>query len=351
MPAALPEEEQGTLVNKLFVLYTDFKNSVGSLHSEIDVWRKLYETDGVNLEDDSQPSFPWPNASNFVVPLIMSTLDSIHSRIVRAVFDVDPIWMAQPRTPEGVQTAVKAQWYLDYWADRMDLAMHMDQVFHSMLIDGVGILKLDWAKLVRGIPSQSNTPGAPIPSSYLSPVGQEQSAVTEYDGPIVRQIPLKDFVIIPATSPTIDDAVYVGHKVWLTVEQLQQREKQGVYFNVDKLISRVGQSEDYEEPAMLGLVAPQQPNMINPETNKFEIVELYGPYDFGEGPIPSIMTFNPEFKILLRVDPYPYGYDRAPMWTLKSIHCLILSLHVVFLKFFAQHRKNLLRCIICELML
>jgi hypothetical protein len=293
LPPPIPEEEQEQLVKKLKYEYDRFKNAVAPLHKKIDENHELYEA-----APKKEKKFPWPGASNFTVPLIMSTIDSIHARIVKAVFEVDPLWLAKARTPQAASIAKKAEWYLDYWADEMDIAGVLDAVILSMLIEGVGILKVDWVRVTR-----------PIPLS----AGGGPERVIEYEGPSGRHVPLKDFVLIPADAPTIEDAVYVGHRVFLTRQQLQQRGEQGIYFNVSKLLEKSdGDSTTDRTPHPSNLLAVSSSAGEYEETHQFEIVEMYGPYDFGDGLTPALMTFSPTQSILLRLEPYPYRYGRAP---------------------------------------
>ena len=293
LPPPIPEEDQETLIKKLKAEYDNFKSSVAPLHERIDRWHELYET-----STKSKKNFPWPDASNFNVPLIMATVDSIHARLTKAVFDVDPLWLTQARVKEAHGQAYKAEKYLDYWADEMSLPSILDGLMLNMLIEGTGILKLDWLRKTAQIPSQDGMP----------------AEIIEYDGPGAFHVPLKDFILIPADAPTIDDAVYVGHKVFLTYEQLKVREEQGVYFNVDRLLEKTEGDSTTEKSGHLNrLVSVTRSSSAQyEETNQYEIVEMYGPYDWGDGPVPSLMTFSPMHSILLRVEPYPYQYGRPP---------------------------------------
>lgn len=303
--APIPEEEQAELVKKLKYEVDTFRSAIAPLHSKIDRWHELYEAkrkDGKN--------FPWPGASNYTVPLAMSTVDSVHARIMKAVFEVDPLWLANPRTPTAVEAAKKAEWYLDVWADNMRLVRTLDEVALGMLIEGVGVLKTDWVRQVRSIPQKRGGP------TMDNPMGQPlPSEVVEYEGPRGYAVPLKDFVLIPADAPTIDDAVYVGHKVYLTQQQLEHRQRSGLYFNVDKLLER-GASKTSDKtihPSGI-LAAGDGGNAKYPETRQFEVFELYGPHEFapGEGQRPALFTFSAEHGILLRLEPYPYDYGRPP---------------------------------------
>ncbi len=289
----LPKGEQEELVKKLKAQYDNFTTSVSGLHENIDRWHKLYETSRRPTKN-----FPWPNAANFSVPLIMATVDSIHARLTKAVFDVDPLWLCQARVSSAHNIASVAERYLDYWADEMTLSAVLDSMMLNMLIEGVGVVKLDWLRKTAQIPSQGDLP----------------SEVVEYDGPGAYHVPLKDFILIPADAPTIDDAVYVGHRVFLTHEQLKVRQEQGIYMNVDELLEKSqGDSTSKKTshlPRLVNVVGASTPQYE--ETNQYEVVEMYGPYDWGDGPAPSLMTFSPDHGILLRVEPYPYQYGRPP---------------------------------------
>lgn len=295
--APLPQETQDELVKKLKYEYDTFKSAVAPLHQKLDKWSKVYEA----VKKGSK-TWPWPGASNYVVPLAMATIDSIHARIMKSVFEVDPIWLASARTPEASEATKKAEWYLDYWADTMRLRQVIDSVALNMLIDGVGILKTDWARDTRPIPTTMTPDGQPTPSQ-----------VVEYDGPRGYAVPLKDFVLIPADAPTIDDAVYVGHRVFLTRGKLQQRRDRGLYFNVNRLLEKSDSPAVQRPRHPSGLLATTDGGGQYPETDQYEIVELYGPYEFTPGnPQPALFTLSVEHSILLRIEPYPYKYGRSP---------------------------------------
>jgi hypothetical protein len=298
LPPMIPEEEQERLVKKLKAEYDRYQQQVSPLHKKIDLWHKTYEA-----HKKGSKSFPWEGAANYQVPIAMATVDSIHARIAKAVFEVDPIWLAKPRSPNSVQIGEKAEWYLDYWADEMSLASRLDMAIHNMLIEGVGIVRADWDRKTRQIPAQTH------------PESGEQgpSFVTEYEGPAVRPVPLKDYVHIPADAPTIEDAVYVGHRVFRTHQQLLDRERSGVYFNVQELLAKTdGDSTLHRNSNPSALLATSDTAGEYEETRQYEIVELYGPYDWGDGPTPTLFAFSPLHSVLLRIEPYPYEYGRAP---------------------------------------
>lgn len=293
LPPPIPQQAQEELVKKLKDEYRTFQNNVKPLHKKIERWHKLYEA-----VPKGEKTFPWPGASNYTIPLIMSVVDSVHARLVKAVFDVDPIWLAKARTPDGVGVAKKAEWYLDYWSDQMRLPTQMDMAFQNMLMDGTGVVRTDWVRKTRTIRAQNAPP----------------ETIVEYEGPEVVPIPLLDFVLIPASSPTINDAVYVGHRVWRTAQQLEERRDAQVYFNVDVLLEKSqGDNESERKQHPSGLINTMNAGNLSKETQPFEIVEMFGHYDFGDGEYtPVLMAFSPQHDILLRLEPTPYNYERPP---------------------------------------
>lgn len=287
--AFISQEDQDALMERLHSHYDKFKGDIRTYHEKLDYWHELYEA-----IPPAEKNFPWEGSSNFSVPLIRSTIDSMQSRISKSVFEVDPLWLTKPRTANGVEVARKAEAYLDYWADTIDLPRVLDVAIQGMLIEGVGIVKVDWLR-EYGIDEETG------------------ESILMYDAPGVSYVPAKDFVIMPADSPTIEEATYVGHRVYMTHLQLEKRRDAGVYFNVDKLFDLSGgQHTGRKSSHKTDIVASFTGNVKYPETNQYEIIELYGPYDFGNGPVPAVMTFSPHHKILLRLEEYQYMYGKAP---------------------------------------
>ena len=299
LPSPLGEDEQRDLVKKLKYEYDQFRGDLSPLHDRLTRYHELYET-----YRSGEKEFPWPGASNFQVPLVMAVVDSIHARIVKAVFEVDPLWLAQPRTPQAVDQAKIAEAYLDYWADEMGVAEKLDMVIHNRMLEGVGVFKTDWVRRTRQVPGGVDQSGNPV----------EPTTVVEYEGPTGRPVPLKDFVLIPSDSPTIEDAVYVGHRVFRTHQQMLDRAAAGHYFNVERLLeaSKGDSTHDRTPITSRVLGSSGQGHGTFEETRQYEVVELYGPFDWGEGPIPTLFAFSPQHDILLRVEPYPYEYGRPP---------------------------------------
>lgn len=302
-PSILSQEEEKALVLKLKDHYDKSRSDTADLRNKIDKWHRLYAA----YKDQTSKKFPWEGASNYKIPLILSVIDSYHAKLVKAVFEVDPLWMTRARTPQGESAAFKAQWYLDYWADEMDLPAELDKSALLMLIEGTGVVKIDWVRRTNSVHQFSEL------SPELAAATNVAQTVVDYEGPELKPVSLRDFVMIPADSPSIEEAVYVGHIVWRTRQQLEQSEAQGYYFNTQQLFDKSRGDVTYERQTPNAEVRNSSNNTKYTETNQFEIVELYGPYEWEPGnPQPTVFTFSPRHRVLLRIEPYFYSYGKPP---------------------------------------
>lgn len=303
----LTEEEQKALCYKLKRLYDTFQNDISGLHKEIGHWWKSYEarvTD-ITAKNEGDDEFPWEGSSKFMPPLIQAHVNTYHSRIVSAVFDVDPLFLARPRTSEGKQIAHKSEWYLDYWCDQANITEKLDTIVLSMLVEGTGVAKLGWARRTVEVESPE-----PPQDPEAEPDVQE---IVEYEGFEIQQVPLRDFVVIPANSPTLDDAVYQGHRVFRTEHFLKEAAAAGYYSNVSKLLKASGDRKEPVTPRASRLVQDSTKGNEDTEVDSYEIVELYGKFDLGDGKaVPAVVTFSPQHKVILRAEPSPYFYGRPP---------------------------------------
>lgn len=171
---------------------------------------------------------PWPNASNFPVPFVAEKLMSIHARLVRAIFNVDPLWIVKARAPEGVENAARVENFLDYLVDRGNYKSTLDLAILYALIEGTAIVKIDYKRVTRNV--KSSNPQIAAQRGTLRPDGQTEE-FTEFEGPRASYVPLRDFVVLPLDRADLDNAQGCGHRFFLSKSQLLQREKDGIYTN------------------------------------------------------------------------------------------------------------------------
>lgn len=290
----IPPDKDAALrvILKAAIDYHD--SQVAELHTKADRWLALYHV------LPSTTGLPWVGASNFTVPFMAEKIMSMHARIVRSVFNVDPLVTVKPRVPDTVDFAPYIERWMDYLMDRGSYRLTLDITVLYSLLEGTGIAKVDYLIKQR----QVKTTDA---------AGQVNARpFTEFEGPRALYVPLRDFVIVPLDVYDIDQAQGCGFRFTLSDKQLLAREANGTYQNAKLLVDRRAKGDPSEQPpGATPAVASRPPNTVY---EGFTIYELYWKYDLDDDgeEEPLLITYSKEADLLLRVIPFPYDHGKAP---------------------------------------
>lgn len=304
-------EQEQDLITKLTSAIDYHQQTFQPYLDKAEEWQKMF------MVTPKAKSKPWPGSSNFPVPFIAEKVMSIHARLVRAIFNVDPIFLIQPRLPVPPEVGQRVETFFDYLIDRGNYRQTMDMAILYSLIEGTAIVKVDYKKVTREI--QSSQPALSQAMGTTSPSNPAAEIFTEFEGPRAQFVPLKDFVIFPLEKFDIDDTQGCGHRFHLTANQLIDRETKGVYTNAKALVDAKQQGEKPKATAtpILGEIA-EVPNEVS---ELYELWELFFKYDLdGTGEeTPLLITFSKESRKLLRVIKFPYDHGRAPYVPVRPI--------------------------------
>lgn len=297
-------EQAQDLIERLTAAIDYHKQTFQPYLDKAEEWQKMF------MVTPKAKSKPWPGSSNFPVPFIAEKVMSIHARLVRAIFNVDPIFLVQPRIPVPPEVGQRVEAFFDYLIDRGGFRQTMDMAILHSLIEGTAIVKVDYKKVQREI--QSSMPEVTqVMGTAASPDGTLE-LFTEFEGPRAQFVPLKDFVIFPLEKFDIDDTQGCGHRFHLTGNQLIERENAGVYTNAKALVEakQRGEKPETAPTPILGEIAEMPQNVAE----LYELWELFYKYDLeGNGQeVPLLITFSKESQTLLRVIKYPYDHGKAP---------------------------------------
>jgi len=132
-PPDRPDFEK--LIKHCIDLYELFKKSKyrEKVKKEIVESRRVYE------QISQKTDFPWPDASNMVLPLYAITLDNLEPRIVAALLGRDPLVTFQP--PEMTQKNDMVRMYEDWWQHELKNTVGIYEfgrrMVHKLLLEGV----------------------------------------------------------------------------------------------------------------------------------------------------------------------------------------------------------------------
>ncbi|MGD9552127.1 MAG: hypothetical protein AB7V60_03350, partial [Candidatus Caldatribacteriota bacterium] len=270
-----------------------------SYPSLVDNWKKFHRMyHGILPEKNT----PWVGASNLHIPITQIVVDTITSTIANSILGNSPIVTVRPYPELGVdveEAARKLEFFLNY-AIREEIR-GFRQVFtqwvRQAVLYGTAILKVVWSAETRNIKVRDFLEG-----------GKKLITVKTYDAPRLCVVDLENF-IIPSFARDIQDAPFVAERIFVPLQVLKQREKEGFYSGIDELVTMMYQPSEVERQGAdeLGVRYPQLIEGV-------DIYDYWGGYDLdGDG-------YEEEYHIvmaadqpkILRIEEPPYYHGKRP---------------------------------------
>lgn len=296
--------------------------------THLDKWDKMYRAVPLSPERN----FPWPKASNLVVPIIRMHLDTFVSRTLGIVF--------------GTQPLIKALGYPKEHGDNLerylnDKSMHsweMYQFGRDLLFagnkTGTGTAKVPWVDY-----SAFDV----MPGTAADAEDYRETEVSVYKGPRPEVIPFEDYFVYPITATRPHHIEIKFHRLRFTSEKAKENCDNGTWMHPFESEFPMGAE------AILGLKTyletPQDVKRENEQADagatdymlqEFQPIEAHFRYDLGAGVYHDIVAlFHPRMTELLDLyfNPYPRNaeifhsyrpFPRDGMWYGESL-CEILG--------------------------
>lgn len=141
--------------------------------------------------------------------------------------------------------------------------------------------------------------------------------IVTYSGPMLDVIPPEEILLDPEAR-SIDDAMFVIHRVKRTVSYLREREREGIYSNIDEVVEKASSTDDElrltEESARFAISGDSTAFASVDEgeqvaRKKVEVYEWWGQLDLdGEGVSePYLVVMAGDTVIRMERNPYAHG--------------------------------------------
>lgn len=260
-------------------------------------WEKVYRARPAAEKKD----FPFRGASNLVVPVAATDIETLYSRMMGLLFEPPNLWSCTARRPELVDFAAATQEFLE-WAQHTEIQPYR----------GVGNWLLELHKMGTGLLKQRYVREMKKVFEWREmgqQTWQQQAVVLMKDFPQLGHVRLWDF-FIPPGFPLIQDAPWVAERVRLTWPQFMNRVKAGIYTNAD----RVGAW--YFNPP-LNRVQNEMDRISHYQSSQnqqMELFEFWLDYDIdGDGWDEALVcTIHLESQTYVRLDFNPYFNQEKP---------------------------------------
>lgn len=166
-------------------------------------------------------TYPWPGASNMVIPIVAITVDNVVARLCRSFMGVPNPFEVEIKEPqyEGLEKDVR-----DWSTMFMEKSGARDRLrtsFHDMAVDGTAYIKPVWGEKRRNVHFYGDAPGQ-ITSTEIN----------DYTGVTWNSIPACD-VIRPSGFDEWNTLPWVAHRIRPTWQELKKQQAEGFYDNID----------------------------------------------------------------------------------------------------------------------
>lgn len=302
--------------------------------NRIDQAHLMYEGGDRNLAKN----FPWPGAANLGSFIVTEKVASMRSRIVGTLF-ADPVWVVEG-FGDAAERAPLVEQFHQWKAEQSKLQQYLVRMTHNALVEGTGVLEVSDRVVQRkgirrmkallqrdeatGAAVLDPMSGSPVPvltasgryvdaepgEPHLDMIVSDVSRATA--GPSFRVLSLKNFFILPGHASEKEDIWGYVKKVYRRLPELQCREREGFYKNVEEL-GRHGEREQTPEEERAGTDIPPQFD----ETAEKEIYECLLLLDLDEDGYEEwyVVTVSRLHRTLLRVQYQDYNTPHYILFT------------------------------------
>jgi hypothetical protein len=252
-------------------------------------WRRQREA----RPEQEQKDFPWPGASNVSVPLSMMNGNGVFSMLKNSIGSRDPFFKVKPTRGNDYATPEALEHLLDLMVEspyHLNLRQVNNTILYELATIGTQFVKVPWV-IDRWQFKRRSTGG-----------GLENVIKTRKDSPGIVPVRAEDFLCRPFYDD-IQRAPLIGQRIYLFEHELRQREAQGIYRNVDKVLEGGGLSElpdaKKDQLERMGISPDEGRDM-----KLYEIHEIYTFQDIDNDGIPEdiILWIDPVTETFLRTE-------------------------------------------------
>lgn len=177
--------------------------------------------------------FPFEGASNLVIQVIGTDVDTMFARMMGFLFEPDNLWSSQATMPEMEAFAPRAEEFLR-WAQHheMELQGPIGDFLLEVFKLGTGVIKQRYERETKKVFEWRETPQGTF---------QQQVLALMKDAPQLSHVRLFNFYIPPGFR-TIQSAPWVAEEIPMTWQRYVNRVKAGIYLGDDRLVSHQANS-------------------------------------------------------------------------------------------------------------
>lgn len=234
-----------------------------------DLAKWLYAYQGRDMEKD----IPYEGASNLQVPVTATVVETIHPRIMAALYRPKPLVGFRPQEPNDFESVRAREAFLD-WSLREEINIFpvLDRVILNTLLNGLQFVKTTWELKIRKLRdkhefdldtdemqileamikdearyAEAIERVAGYDNGKLKDIVKERAVEFEvkktsrklcvysdreevvYDAPMVSMINPEDVAVNSDATFDLQNAEYIYHRYWMTLDQIKREVRKGIF--------------------------------------------------------------------------------------------------------------------------
>lgn len=284
----------------LWYLIQELRRTMGDrqvLEAEWVRWEAIYRARPAMAKKD----FPFVGASNLVVPIAATDVDTLFSRMMGLLFEPSGLWSISAQRPELIDFAVATQDFME-WAQHNEIQPY--RPVGNWLLElhklGTGVVKQRYVREMQKVYEWRELGQQTF---------QQQAVIMLQDKPQIDHVRLWDF-FIPAGFPKIQQAPWVAERVRLTWPQFMNRVKAGIYTNADQVGAWFFNPPVNQVQAQMDKISNYQASI----NTQMEFYEFWLNYDIdGDGWDEALLcTIHLDSQTYVRLDYNPFFNQEKP---------------------------------------
>jgi hypothetical protein len=289
----LTEEQESRLLADVNAMLTDALGVHSKREEHLAGLLKAYK----RVPEHTQKDFPWPGASNVVVPLVQIVVDAIVARLMKSVFGVKQQFEVEVKSPKWEPMEKDIRDWCEFFFSVSGSRDRLRGIFYDLALYGEAIVKPMWVEKKR------------IMHQYDDTGQMVENEVLDYEGP-VWHTPAPADIIDPHGFDDWDTLPWVAERLRFTKGTLIRDAEDLGYEHIDEIIQHAKPREDvrYKTSAE---VQHKDGETQNPDW-PIVLYEIWGfleipiAYEGAEGPKDEtkwcevILTYNVEADVFVK---------------------------------------------------
>jgi hypothetical protein len=215
--------------------------------------------------EHEKKNFPWPNASNVVIPIVGITVDNIVARLMRSFMGMQNPVEAQIKEAAFEPLEKPFRDWAEMFVEKSGARDALRTCFHDMALDGTVYVKTTWEQKSRTVHSYASEGG-----------GVSSTDVMDYEGPVWNVIPASDLVY-PDGFDEWPRLPWIAHRLRFTWAELLAAKDSHGYIDVDEQLKSRRLTDDSPVRKARAVGAGRSEN-IEPGVDLYDFFELWGKF-------------------------------------------------------------------------